>query len=1476
MGIFSNKKTSLDSGASKGHGDSAGESQSSKVHRKRKIAIAAERSATEAHRAAEVGRAQAEQSTADKAINAANTALQVYGDVMAAYGSVMGATGAVAEKAVVAVFSKLTGMQGIACLTASSQLDPVVGIDVHLVMIPPSPSPVPMPHPYVAVVMNPKDWIACAVMSVVAAIPPPPPESAGAQLASTVGKMALGMVMGKMGLSASVKLGGFSPRTISGVKNKVVPHFPMGASFAPVPVIKNSGHAQFGSLFVLADGEPFTGMMHLNNDCWDIGIMALMRKKEPPEAMHLFMPTGFVMAIPSHNVIVNPVPTPINPIAALTKVLNFGLAKILHKIINKLPPGLRAGLHVAVCHVTGHPVDVVSGMLFTDEEDFSLPGVIPLSWTRTWFSDSHYKGPLGHGWYHSYDMWLSIDEEASKAIFRMNDGRGVQFILPQKGKFTYDRTEKFFLHRHGEGFYYITDKEGLVYRFTEQRFLDEESKIGYGLLSTIANNNGYSIRFDYTPKGQLQRLTDSAGRVLTVENDKAGRITRIFAPDAELPGKTFVIAQYDYDEAGNMICHTDALGQQMLFAYENHLLVKETWRNGMNWAFVYDGKSTGARCIHTWGDDNIYNHKLTYLEGCTKVENSLGDITTYYHKNGLPYIKIDGAGAEWKYRYNKYNELEWETDPLGNQQNYSHDEWGNVVTTTDPGGGFTSTEYYNPKFPLLPTEAMDAGGGKWKWEYDEKGNVTEQVNPLRAKTKYTYGDGLLVKIENAANAVTKLRYDTQQNLTAVETDDGAVTEYSYDGLGNCSLITNPNGVKQRRVFDRKGRIERVHDFDGNIIYLEYDGIDNVVHYTDKQKDVAYTYRGLWKLTSRTEAGATVVFKYDTEEQLRKIINEHNLPYRFELDAAGNVTEEIGFDGITRRYERNKAGWVTQVLRPAGKFTQYGYDACGRVTEVLYSDEKKEAYAYRPDGELMLAQNETATVQFERDVIGAITKETVNGEWIASAYDLFGNRTGITSSLGASITHQYSKMGDVLQLQAGGWEARFEHDKLGLETGRFLPGGISSQWQRDGIGRPVMQTVGHTAKNNFSTRRRKQYQWDVNDRLKQIRDERGVTKFEHDAWSNLAKTIFPNGEEQWRNPDAVGNLFKTADRKDRVYAKGGQLRKAGGWDYSYDAEGNLIKKEHVGGDMWLYEWNDAGMLTKVTRPDKTEVTFGYDALGRRVWKRYKNTVTKFVWDGNVPLHEWKEHAVTGEKLSDIHIGENGITTWLFDTDSFAPCGKIKGDKKYSIVTDHLGTPAQMYRDDGSLFWEGELDSYGKVRMGKGESESCPFRYQGQYEDAETGLYYNRWRYLSVDGGYISQDPIGVEGDLHLYLYSNDTTFYIDVFGLHHTATWQQRDTNGRIINSGTSVSGNDGKPGRLNFQQQLQVHTETKILKQLNKSVKPGQIITIQGTKPPCNPGKRGCQSAMEKFAKKKGVKIVYTDGKKKWEYDGRKKKPGYR
>ena len=41
--------------------------------------------------------------------------------------------------------------------------------------------------------------------------------------------------------------------------------------------------------------------------------------------------------------------------------------------------------------------------------------------------------------------------------------------------------------------------------------------------------------------------------------------------------------------------------------------------------------------------------------------------------------------------------------------------------------------------------------------------------------------------------------------------------------------------------------------------------------------------------------------------------------------------------------------------------------------------------------------------------------------------------------------------------------------------------------------------------------------------------------------------------------------------------------------------------------------------------------------------------------------------------------------------------------------------------------------GQNRKGNNNSSFIPFKYQGQYEDVETGLYYNRFRYYEPNTG-----------------------------------------------------------------------------------------------------------------------------------------------
>ncbi|MFT9820067.1 RHS repeat-associated core domain-containing protein [Lysinibacillus sp. NPDC056185] len=60
----------------------------------------------------------------------------------------------------------------------------------------------------------------------------------------------------------------------------------------------------------------------------------------------------------------------------------------------------------------------------------------------------------------------------------------------------------------------------------------------------------------------------------------------------------------------------------------------------------------------------------------------------------------------------------------------------------------------------------------------------------------------------------------------------------------------------------------------------------------------------------------------------------------------------------------------------------------------------------------------------------------------------------------------------------------------------------------------------------------------------------------------------------------------------------------------------------------------------------------------------------------------------------------------------------------------------------------------------------YSYQGQYEDVEIGLYYNRFRYYDPEqGNYTQVDPIGLAGgNPTLYGYVSDCNSQFDPFGL----------------------------------------------------------------------------------------------------------------
>ena len=256
----------------------------------------------------------------------------------------------------------------------------------------------------------------------------------------------------------------------------------------------------------------------------------------------------------------------------------------------------------------------------------------------------------------------------------------------------------------------------------------------------------------------------------------------------------------------------------------------------------------------------------------------------------------------------------------------------------------------------------------------------------------------------------------------------------------------------------------------------------------------------------------------------------------------------------------------------------------------------------------------------------------------------------------------------------------------------------------------------------------------------------TAEFDYDVVGTLAAARYDEVDIFYKLPDRIGNIYPDRFGKEATYERGGRRKEDKEWTYHFDGEGFLTqrvsktesierydwirRKLLVEPLTWTYEWDGTGQLVRVKNNKKVNLRFEYDALGSRVAKINEygkaegHKITRFLWDGNVPLHEWSYPLSDRPETIDDSDGRRSyassepqteLTTWIFDEGTFVPSAKLVGERRYSIVSDYLGTPIEAYDEEGRRVWARELDIYGQTRSEVGEVGFIPFLYQGQYLD-----------------------------------------------------------------------------------------------------------------------------------------------------------------
>jgi RHS repeat-associated protein len=1257
--------------------------------------------------------------------------------------------------------------------------DPQLGIDIHLCTVPPSPSPVPLPVPHLSIVFDPFDYVPF--------------------IGATVS--VCGMKRATAGTSA------------------ITIHIPIGFPFVPMLPEKDD-ELFMGSSSVIADDDPFSYMAMPVLGCQLVGMPSPPRPKKKRIPKPTLLPTTVNLAIPT-NVFVGGAPT--ISMAGLAAAAAFkGLGKLAksklgqkffdafkkarQKLFKNMNPGFLK------CKVLrAEPVNILTGEVSVEQEDFTLSGRMPIQWVRSYTSNNRRKGFCGYGWETPADARLEVDSQDGSVMFRHPIGGPALFpTLPDstgdEGA-VLELMDGSLLSDHGTEFR-VRTKEDLIYHFPKALLSINDEGLHEYAIGRIANLFGEWLEFDRRD-GRLVGINESAGRRLSIDiRDGLIRSVGVYVPET---GFEHTFVRYEYDLAGNLAAALDALGNPYKFVYDHHHMVQHTNRNGLSFYYDFDKSGETWRVVHAWGDGGLYDYRFEYFDaiGERRISNSLGHVSTVQcDERGLPILETDPLSGRTIFEYDDAGRTTAVVAPGNHRTTYEYDERGNLLALTRPDGKKIATEFDASN---KATQITDPNGAVWRQRWNERGLLLEQKSPLGAISTYEYDNyGQPINFINPRDAETQFAFDANGALTSVTDALGNVTRFERDDLGNLLTRTDPLGRITRYGYDVNERLMDVVLPNGAGVSCAYDAQGQLTRYVDEGGAItSFEYFGQGLIKRRIQPdGHAVEYHYDTEEQLIGVTNQRGETYALKRDALGRVLEEVDYWGQSTIYQFDAAGSIQQSTDPLGRTIQYTTDPLGRIRRKAFAHPEtpgktfEETFDYDANGKMVKTANPHITVTRKFDVEGRLIEEAQGDFKITNTYDAVGNRIKRETSAGNTVAYSYDQLDQVVDIQINDSPPiEIERDDQGQIVREKLNDKLTRHYQYDVEGRRTAQGLQSNDEWRFTTR----YSYDASGNMTQRSDsEFGVDQFRYDPLGQILEHTDPQGKLTRFFNDPAGDRLTTqvVRGKRAVGGDGDEWVREGrysdgteifGAAYRFDRAGNLIFREDDKRAIY-FTWDANQRLVK-SETNGVVTRYGYDPLGRRVFKETEGRRTGFWWDGDaliaeeieegsesvVPVNGNRELVVAGQTVNRRSPTQKAKTfleqgrEYVYYPGSFEPLALVDNgpgqEHVYYYQNDPNGCPTRLTRADGGVVWAARHEVWGRPQLLVNEIGN-PLRLQGQYEDEETGLHYNRYRYYDPHAGmYVSADPLGLYAGENLCNIAPNTLGWIDPLGLEERMpTW----------------------------------------------------------------------------------------------------------
>jgi RHS repeat-associated protein len=1001
---------------------------------------------------------------------------------------------------------------------------------------------------------------------------------------------------------------------------------------------------------------------------------------------------------------------------------------------------MQAG-HVA----TGHPVDVASGAVFTVGHDFCLPGTVELLWNRRYSTDSAANGWLGRGWTVPYFMTLEqvpggyrlLDEGGGFLVFQIpTQVLGVgERVVNFGANMELRREQNYFsiLHWHWGG-------------DSVERFVFQPGDARLMRLAWIENLAGHRIHLQYDSRQRPWKIKQELEeRVVELTYNEQSLVQSVHLLRDNGGRKTLI--NYEFDGDGHLIAAVDPLGNRASYEYDlDHQMIRETNALGSTFSFRYDRE---GRCVFSSGDNGYLARRLQYfaVPHMTRVTNSLGHKTEYYLNPANQVVQeISPLGIPTTKQYDEHGRPTAVTNGVGAVTQYRYDERGNRAAIVHADGG-ESLLKYNELHVL--TEYTNPMGATWKYEHDKKGNILALTDPLGHRLSCVRdGQGLVVSSRTPGGLVISRQYGPRLRWVEASDQISLLTRLEYDEAGNQTAIDDALGPLQRVRFDEMNNPVEIVEADGQTYRLSWNVLGDLVERTGP--DIGWErrqYDRFGQLIEHSNPLGAMRLEYNTEGMLTAVVNRAGERLERTYDAEGRLTAERSFDGRIERFEYDLRGFPVKIVKADGRTVALTYDKAGAVVGRESSDGLQEELAYDKNGDLVLARNKDSSVELERNALGMVVAEIQNGRRIEYEYDDEGTRTvrRMVGVEGGLIARQNDLRGRPVTLtDSAGVCQELRWDSVNRLVQRRIPAGVIEDLAYNREGRIEQQRVFSLQEGTVVARR---YEYNAMGNFTVWEDvRRGRATFQYDEIGRLTEVRKRDRVMEHYRYDPNGTILET-HRGRRVVSAGGRTLDDGARSLIYGDDGCVAETHSKGMDLKL-TYDVDGALVKVKRSDGTEITYTYDALGRRTAKQVGKERTEFLWEGCVLAAEGKDGTFS-EKY------------YFFGLD---PLAQWSRSRRLIPVTNQAGAVLEVLSEGGNLLWDGTLDAYGNLVSDNGSPGSV-FRLRGQYYDRETGFHYNfRRSYDPLLCDYLSPDPIGIRGGANFYSYPRNPLLWDDPFGL----------------------------------------------------------------------------------------------------------------